>query len=214
MWRKFAQLLGKCVQGVKKIFRRRETKAPVRGNEIKLRVLDGKYTIPYIEEDENIEQQKININNKPVTFTCDNTQIDISLLEEIKEDTNSSSWTFEMDFPTYDDVVDKVKEMLKNSANTSRTNLPKRTYHADALLISIAANQESEYYAADFSQYEERSLVHIIHGRRESVDQIEAEYRRDTGDQETEFIWSEEGLCTALLLDAEVWEEDGIWYCY
>ncbi len=109
----------------------------------------------------------------------------------------------------------------KNLANIYRTNLPKH-YSCKMLILSIAANQESEYIAVDMSQYEERGLVHYIIGRTLSFQEIEEEYLSAANQEgckidESTLEWMREGAETDLVsmlygaADLYYYEDTGEW---
>lgn len=66
-------------------------------------------------------------------------------------------------------------EIQKNFFNIPLTLLPKRI-PVKTLLVSLAANQQSDYQAVDMSQYEEKELAHFIIGRTCSVEELLEEY--------------------------------------
>ena len=66
-------------------------------------------------------------------------------------------------------------EIQQNFFNIPLTLLPKR-YWCKTLLVSLAANQQSDYQAVDMSQYEEKGLAHLIIGRTCGMEEILEEY--------------------------------------
>jgi hypothetical protein len=66
-------------------------------------------------------------------------------------------------------------EIQKNFFNIPLTLLPKR-YSVKTLLVSLAANQQSDYQAVDLSQYEEKGLAHFIIGRTCDMEELLEEY--------------------------------------
>ena len=66
-------------------------------------------------------------------------------------------------------------EIQKNFFNIPLTLLPKRI-PVKTLLVSLAANQQSDYQAVDMSQYEEKELAHFIIGRTCSMEELLEEY--------------------------------------
>lgn len=66
-------------------------------------------------------------------------------------------------------------EIQKNFFNIPLTLLPKR-YSCKTLLVSLAANQQSDYQAVDMSQYEEKGLAHFIVGRTCAMEELLEEY--------------------------------------
>ena len=66
-------------------------------------------------------------------------------------------------------------EIQKNFFNIPLTLLPKRI-PVKTLLVSLAANQQSDYQAVDMSQYEEKGLAHFIIGRTCSMEELLEEY--------------------------------------
>lgn len=114
-----------------------------------------------------------------------------------------------------------VMEPEKKIFNIPLTFLPKR-YWCKTLILSLAANQESDYQAVDMSQYEERKLAHYIIGRKGNWDDITSEYAEyQEEDYEEEKAWAEElvresaetGLFSTVINN--VWllhyEELGVW---
>ena len=117
--------------------------------------------------------------------------------------------------------IPPVMEPEKKIFNIPLTFLPKR-YWCKTLILSLAANQESDYQAVDLSQYEERKLAHYIIGRKGDWEDIAIEYAEDQeGDFEEEKAWAEEvvresaetGLFSTTINN--VWllhyEELGVW---
>lgn len=100
-------------------------------------------------------------------------------------------------------------EIQKNFFNIPLTLLPKR-YPCKTLLVSLAANQQSDYQAVDMSQYEERGLAHFIVGRTCDMEELleeyfaEQEYNSEEEKQEDK-EWLEEMLSEA---------EDGLFSTY
>ena len=66
-------------------------------------------------------------------------------------------------------------EIQKNFFNIPLTLLPKRI-PVKTLLVSLAANQQSDYQAVDMSQYEEKELAHFIIGRTCGMEELLEEY--------------------------------------
>ena len=99
----------------------------------------------------------------------------------------------------------------KNFSNIPLTLLPKR-YWCKTLLISIAANQESDYIAVDMSQYEEKGLAHYICGREDDWDEIFSECECDSLQEEIDLA-KENGLFSSVLKDATLlhYEALGLW---
>lgn len=104
--------------------------------------------------------------------------------------------------------ISSQPEIQKNFFNISLTLLPKR-YSVKTLLVSLAANQQSDYQAVDMSQYEEKDLAHFIVGRTCDMEELLEEY--DSEDKE----WLEEigGLFSTCVGKATLlyYEELGIW---
>ena len=116
--------------------------------------------------------------------------------------------------------IPPVMEPEKKIFNIPLTFLPKR-YWCKTLILSIAANQESDYQAVDMSQYSS-GLAHYIIGRKGDWEDIAIEYAEDQeGDYEEEKAWAEElvresaetGLFSTVINN--VWllhyEELGVW---
>ena len=107
-------------------------------------------------------------------------------------------------------------EIQENFFNIPLTLLPKR-YLCKTLLISIAANQESDYIAVDMSQYEKKGLAHYICGREADWEEILNEYAftendRDFFQEEIEKA-KEYGVFSSVLKDATLlhYETLGLW---
>ena len=102
-------------------------------------------------------------------------------------------------------------EIQENFFNIPLTLLPKR-YLCKTLLISIAANQESDYIAVDMSQYEEKGLAHYICGREDDWDEIFSECECDSLQEEIDLA-KENGLFSSVLKDATLlhYEALGLW---
>ena len=84
-------------------------------------------------------------------------------------------------------------------------------------MISVAANQESDYIAVDMSQYEEKGLAHYICGREADWDEILNEYAFEENDrdffQEEIETAKEYGVFSSVLKDATLlhYETLGLW---
>ena len=119
---------------------------------------------------------------------------------------------------------DQLINSLEKYFNISRTLLPKR-YLCKTLLVSLAANQQSDYQAVDMSQYEEKGLAHFIIGRTCDMEELleeyfaEQEYNSEEEKQEDK-EWLEEmlseaenGLFSTCVGRATLlhYEELGIW---
>ena len=98
-------------------------------------------------------------------------------------------------------------EELKKIANITYPILPKRIY-CPTLLVSIAANQTSDYIAVDLSQFEENGIAHYISGHKESEEELLRKY--SFGDSPWLF---KEGLCSVAYKDGYLlhYEELGLW---
>lgn len=209
MWEKFKQRLGKFVQDVKAIFRRRGNSANAQEKEVKWDSMSLSSDFP--------------ANTSPteeryVTLADDMEQ----LIEKCIEHSNlildasgqvDSKWIDIIDEKAFA-LLEDIMEELKFSVNRSRTNLPKRI-PTKALIVSIAANQPYEYVAADLSQLEERGIAHLIHGiaeprqekwEKEGAQEAEVvrEYLEEYGDNE---------LVSSVIPGATLlyWEDLDIW---
>lgn len=187
MWERFKQRLGKFVQGVKAIFRRRRNNTNAQEKELTRD--DDTPIFTFSPKDE-----------RTYVFTCD-TAIDKDELdalghkklynepfyqkglqeavEELVEECYDKkdlildeTGEVKLEWKKYLDeeaclLLEEIMKELENSANGSRTNLPKRI-PTKTLIISVAANQPYEYVATDLSQLEEKGIAHLIHGITES----------------------------------------------
>lgn len=120
---------------------------------------------------------------------------------------------------------DQLINSLENYFSISRTLLPKRI-EVKTLILTLAANQQSDYQAVDLSQYEERGLAHFIVGRTTGLKELMDEYLMEqTYDSEEEAKeereWlaeeleqaDESGLFSSVVGKATLlhYEELGIW---
>lgn len=108
-------------------------------------------------------------------------------------------------------------EMLEKYFNIYRTLLPKR-YWCKTLLLSLIANQESDYQAVDMSQYEEKGLAHYILGRKCSWEELLEEYCEINEEERAWFSEEikrakEDGIYSSLIGKATLlyYEDVGIW---
>ena len=117
--------------------------------------------------------------------------------------------------------IPPVMKTQEKFFNIPLTFLPKR-YWCKTLILSIAANQESDYQAVDLSQYEERKLAHYIIGRKCDWEDMVIEFSEyEEDDYEEQKAWAEElvreSAETGLFSTAinNVWllhyEELGVW---
>ena len=116
------------------------------------------------------------------------------------------------------------EEQLINSLekyfNISRTLLPKR-YLVKTLILTLAANQQSNYQAVDMSQYEEKGLAHFIVGRTTGLKELMDEYLMEQVYDKEEREWfaeeleraDESGLFSSIVGAATLlyYEDLGIW---
>jgi hypothetical protein len=101
---------------------------------------------------------------------------------------------------------DQLINSLEKYFSISRTLLPKRI-EVKTLILTLAANQQSDYQAVDLSQYEERGLAHYIVGRTTGLKELMDEYLMEqTYDSEEEAKEEQEWLAEEL----EQAEESGI----
>lgn len=190
MWERFKQHLGKFVQDVKAIFRKRKNNANAQEKNL---TWDG-----FSSSTETPIFTLSPMEGRTMTFTCDNATINKDALdalcysgeaykaqrlqeviEELVEECYDKKdlildetgevkleWKKYLDEDAYL-LLEEVMKELEILANGSRTNLPKRI-PTRALIVSVAANQPYEYIATDLSQLEEKGIAHLIHGITES----------------------------------------------
>ena len=194
MWEKFKQRLGKFVQGVKAIFRRRGNSANAQEKDLTWDSFSSSTETPVFK--------LAPMEDGTMTFTCDNTTINKDALDilcyseeaynrlfhpqELREAMEElvdecydkkdiildETGKVKLEWKKYLDeedcrLLEEIMKELEISANGSRTNLPKRI-PTKALIVSVAANQPYEYLATDLSQLEEKGIAHLIHGITES----------------------------------------------
>ena len=120
--------------------------------------------------------------------------------------------------------IPSQSEIQKNFFNIPLTLLPKRI-PVKTLLVSLAANQQSDYQAVDMSQYEEKGLAHFIIGRTCGMEELleeyfaEQEYNSEEEEQkdkewlEEMLSEAEDGLFSTCAGKATLlhYEELGIW---
>ena len=106
---------------------------------------------------------------------------------------------------------------LEKFFNIPLTFLPK-PYWCETLLVTVAANQESDYQAVDMSQYEEKKLAHFIIGRKDDWDKIFEEYWEDEPEEEEDSalleLGREDGFLSVYIGKATLYhyEDLGLWY--
>lgn len=109
------------------------------------------------------------------------------------------------------------KSELENFVNITYPFLPKRI-GCKAIILSLAANQQSDYQAVDLSQHEEKGIAHFIIGRTCSLEQLIAQEER-LDEEDIEWIRDEvarnkeSGLFSALIPNATLlyYEALGVW---
>lgn len=109
------------------------------------------------------------------------------------------------------------KSELENFVNITYPFLPKRI-GCKAIILSLAANQQSDYQAVDLSQHEEKGIAHFIIGRTCSLEQLIAQ-EEQLDEEDIEWIRDEvarnkeSGLFSALIPNATLlhYEALGIW---
>ena len=93
---------------------------------------------------------------------------------------------------------DQLINSLEKYFSISRTLLPKRI-EVKTLILTLAANQQSDYQAVDLSQYEEKGLAHFIVGRTTGLKELMDEYLMEqTYDSEEEAKEEREWLAEEL----------------
>lgn len=113
------------------------------------------------------------------------------------------------------------KSELENFVNITYPFLPKRI-GCKAIILSLAANQQSYYQAVDLSQHEEKGIAHFIIGRTCSLEQLMCDYIAQEEQLDEEDIkWirdevarnKESGLFSALIPNATLlyYEALGVW---
>ena len=113
------------------------------------------------------------------------------------------------------------KSELENFVNITYPFLPKRI-GCKAIILSLAANQQSDYQAVDLSQHEEKGIAHFIIGRTCSLEQLMCDYiAQEERLDEEDLEWisdevarnKESGLFSALIPNATLlyYEALGIW---
>lgn len=181
--------MGKFVQDVKAIFRKRKNNANAQEKNLTWDSFSSSEETPIFK--------LAPMEGRTMTFTCDNAIINKDALDalcyseeayaqelrEVVEELVEECYN-KKDFildetgqikPEWKKYLDEedcqfLEEIMKEleiSANGSRTNLPKRI-PTKALIVSVAANQPYEYIATDLSQLEEKGIAHLIHGITES----------------------------------------------
>lgn len=194
MWERFKQRLGKIVQSIKAIFRKRKNNANAQEKNLTWDSFSSSTETPVFK--------LAPMEGRTMTFTCSNATINKDALDALcysEEAYNRPFHTQELqkaiedlveecynkkdlildetgevklEWKKYLDeedcrLLEEIMKELEISANGSRTNLPKRI-KTRALIVSVAANQPYEYIATDLSQLEEKGIAHLIHGITES----------------------------------------------
>lgn len=113
------------------------------------------------------------------------------------------------------------KSELENFVNITYPFLPKRI-GCKVIILSLAANQQSDYQAVDLSQHEEKGIAHFIIGRTCSLEQLMCDYiAQEERLDEEDIEWirdevarnKESGLFSALIPNATLlyYEALGVW---
>jgi hypothetical protein len=113
------------------------------------------------------------------------------------------------------------KSELENFVNITYPFLPKRI-PCRSIILSLAANQQSDYQAVDLSQHEKKGIAHFIIGRTCSLEQLMCDYiaqEEQLDEEDIEWIRDEvarnkeSGLFSALIPNATLlyYEALGIW---
>lgn len=133
---------------------------------------------------------------------------------------SNADFNFEL---VYDE--EQLINSLEKYFNISRTLLPKR-YLVKTLILTLAANQQSDYQAVDMSQYEEKGLAHFIVGRTTGLKELMDEYlmeqvydSEEEAEEEREWFAEEleqadeSGLFSSIVGAATLlhYEDLGIW---
>ena len=145
-------------------------------------------------------------------------------LENLKADLMDADWgkisrNIEAQLALEDPIWSKSE--LENFINITYPFLPKRI-GCKAIILSLAANQQSDYQAVDLSQHEEKGIAHFIIGRTCSLEQLMCDYiAQEERLDEEDLEWMGEeiarckksGLFSALIPNATLlyYEALGIW---
>ena len=145
-------------------------------------------------------------------------------LENLKADLMDADWgkisrNIEAQLALEDPIWSKSE--LENFINITYPFLPKRI-GCKAIILSLAANQQSDYQAVDLSQHEEKGIAHFIIGRTCSLEQLMCDYiAQEERLDEEDLEWMGEeiarckksGLFSALMPNATLlyYEALGIW---
>lgn len=145
-------------------------------------------------------------------------------LENLKADLTDADWgkisrNIEAQLALEDPIWSKSE--LENFVNITYPFLPKRI-GCKAIILSLAANQQSYYQAVDLSQHEEKGIAHFIIGRTCSLEQLMCDYIAQEEQLDEEDIkWirdevarnKESGLFSTLIPNATLlyYEALGIW---
>ena len=192
MWENFKLRLGKIVQGVLNIFRKKkpsiamETKGSADGNGMVL--VSGPVTLTPTEK----------YGVQPVTISWEDGS-------ETKLDRGARA---ELDI--YDDACDEQlhQELLK-MLNTYKSFLPKRI-EVPTLIVSAYANWDCDSIGVDLSLLEEHGIAHFFCTSTKSMEEHMQDFRDRYPDVEE---WEEEEECSSVIVkDAVLLEwEDGTW---
>ena len=145
-------------------------------------------------------------------------------LENLKADLMDADWgKISRNIEAQLDLENPIwsKSELENFVNITYPFLPKRI-GCKAIILSLAANQQSDYQAVDLSQHEEKGIAHFIIGRTCSLEQLMCDYiAQEERLDEEDLEWMGEeiarckksGLFSALIPNATLlyYEALGIW---
>lgn len=139
--------MGKIVQGIKDIFRRRETNIPAQNN-----ITFSELT----KVDEEILKESL--------------RVTIDMLLD-KQDLITDSWKKSLS-PSAQHLLVDINKELEFLSNTHRTNLPKPIeFPCAKVLVSSHFSKEYEAIIFDMSQYEEKKIAHIISYSPERIEE-------------------------------------------
>lgn len=167
-------------------------------------------------EDITLGKGTVFINNEPFGEVK---QIKMLSKEEVSTDQWNNLISLFGDGETNTATLEILPEdnTLENFFNIPLTFLPK-PYWCETLLVTVTANQESDYQAVDMSQYEEKKLAHFIIGRKDDWDKIFEEYYEDEQEEEEDSalleLGREDGFLSVYIGKATLYhlEDLGLWY--
>lgn len=200
MWEKFKMRLGKIVQGVLNIFKKKPKYK--RGLRAKCNFIEDS---SMIGKEVFLNEGELFIDGESFgkVLKIDKLDLPDSFFEKTDKPTE-----LKCDLTWEDSQID-ISNLVKNLANTYESLLPK-IIRVPTLIVSTYASWDYDSIGVDFSQFEEKGIAHYFCTSTKSMDEHMAQFRECHPDYEE---WEEDDEGSSIVVRNALlaqWE-DGTW---